>query len=493
MGERFFAKALNTCLMAAAVLAAGCGTTVQDRARISEDFRSRLAAETADHFAANPGPLSLKDAVALARRRTLKLTRQELERELSRVTRASAFSAFLPNAELAYGRFRAHGDATLSPYLRVRGGDGRYDGTALLVTQPVFAPVAWTMFAEAQYGTRISDLVRDRARQLLDVQVAACFYKAAVSARMAETRRLNIATGEALTNRIGRLAAEGYAIPAERARAEARLAGDELGYAEALDESRKARSDLSSILTFWPLAEYAIDGDSILGVLDEPWVFVDTNGAPRSVSREELERTDVAEFVWQGLLQRKDLYAGDETVNLRKAQVVEALAGFLPDIVLGGGASDFSAESLSVKGWTGGLAGTWAAFEGFRSVQAYRAARARSEAEFRLQEDRMLAVVTSVADAWRNWKETAARVKAARKMREAAALDHADAERRHDDGQETMDRVLDKLAVRDEAEVRAVSAEYAAALAEIALRQAVGLGLFETEEKENEEDRDDED
>lgn len=196
---------------------------------------------------------------------------------------------------------------------------------------------------------------------------------------------------------------------------------------------------------------------------------------------------DCAEFVWQGLLQRKDLYAGDETVNLRKAQVVEALAGFLPNIVLGGGGANMTIESLAAKGWFGGFAGTWAAFEGFRTVQAYRAARARRQAEFRLQEDRMLAVVTSVADAWRTWRETADRVKAARKLREATVLDYADAEKRHEDGQETLNRVLDKLAEKDAAEVQAVSAEYAAALAEITLRQAMGMGLTE-EQKEGDDE-----
>lgn len=91
----------------------------------------------------------------------------------------------------------------------------------------------------------------------------------------------------------------------------------------------------------------------------------------------------------------------------------------------------------------------------------------------------MLAVITSVADAWRNWRETGDRVRAARKLREATALDYADAERRYEDGQETLNRVLDKLAEKDAAEVRAVSEEYAAALAEITLRQAVGMKLFE--------------
>ena len=97
----------------------------------------------------------------------------------------------------------------------------------------------------------------------------------------------------------------------------------------------------------------------------------------------------------------------------------------------------------------------------------------------------MLAVTTAVADAWRGWKETSLQVAAARKMKDAAALDYAAAEKRYEDGQETLNRVLDKLAEKDAAEVRAISAEYAAALAETMLRQAMGTGLYD--EGENDE------
>ena len=470
-------KRLNRCLTIVAFLVSGCATTVEDRAKAAEEFSSRLKSDTEAYFAGNPGPLTLTNAFAIARERTLKLTALELEAELSRTRRAQAFSVFLPKVETSLGRVRAHGDISASPFLNVRDGNGWGDEAAISVTQPVFAPVAWTMFVESNYGVRIADLVRDRARELLDVQVAACFYKAAIAERMVETYRLQLASGEALTNRVAKLVSEGYALEAERARAEARVAADELGLLESRHRRDRARSDLCEILSFWPLAEFPLDGDSILEVEKFPWTFAETNGEFRVVSRDELSGMDCAEFVWQGLLRRKDLYAGDETVNLRKAQVVEALAGFLPNIVLGGGGTHLSYESLSAKGWFGGLAGTWAAFEGFRTVETYIAAKAKREAEFKLQEDRMLAVVTAVADAWRGWKETGGRARAARKLKEAAALDYEKAERRYEDGQETLSRVLDKLADKDAAEVQAISAEYAAALAETTLRQAVGIGL----------------
>ncbi len=106
----------------------------------------------------------------------------------------------------------------------------------------------------------------------------------------------------------------------------------------------------------------------------------------------------VEEWVWDGLVSRKDLAAGDQTLELRRAQVIEALAGFLPNVVLGGGGLSGSIEDVAIRGWAGSLVGTWAVFEGFRTVQQYRAAKATRETEFKLQEERMTAVVIAVAD-----------------------------------------------------------------------------------------------
>jgi len=199
-----------------------------------------------------------------------------------------------------------------------------------------------------------------------------------------------------------------------------------------------------------------------------------------------LPEKPVEEWVWEGLVSRKDLYASDQLIELRKARVIEALAGFLPNVVLGGGGASLSIENLAVRGWAGSLMGTWAAFEGFRTVQQYRAARAEREAEFKLHEDRMLAVVVAVANAYRNLLFAREQAVAAQAYADAARLDHEASDRRYTDGQETLSTVLDKLAVRDEAEVKAIQAAYGEALAAVQLRQAVGWDLIKVRSKSEE-------
>ncbi len=450
------------------LLLVGCATTQQDREDAAREMQDRLVAETRDYFAAHPEPLTFTNALAIARERSLKLTQKELDVQLAKITSAAAFSAFLPNVELAYGRTMFSGKLSgLLPATSFQTPGWNFENAGMIISQPVFTPVAWTLFAETLYGIRIREHIRARAQQLLDVQVAVKFYDAAVAARLVKTRELQVKSGEALTNRVARLAAEGYASPAEKARAETRLASDEYALLQAKNAQEKARQALADILHFWPLAEFEVDGDSLVAALGD----CDPARAP-----------DLPELVWQALVSREDLRAADETLALRKAQVIEALAGFLPNVVLGGGGASLSLESVAVRGWAGSLAGVWSVFGGFRTVQEYRAARAMREAEFRLNEDRMLAVVVSVADCWRNLETARAGAAVAAKGAEATTLDHEEAARRFDDGRETMATVLDKATTRDEAEVVLVKARYAEALATIMLKQAIGEKIIESGE-----------
>lgn len=442
-------------------LTTGCANPgAAEREESSRDFQTNLVAETERVLAEVGGELTLSNAVSLAHERTLKLAQQDLETKLARITRATMFSAFLPTVAFSGNEALFSGRISGLPQAGSLETSGAHFGSGtMLVAQPVFTPVAWIMFAETQYGVRIKDIVRDRAEQVMDIQVAALFYRAAVAERTVRTYELQLASAAALTNRLARLAAEGYALAADRARAEARYAVDAARLVQARNERAETCAALADILRLWPLATFAVKGDSLLEL-------------------PALPEKPLEEWVWDGLVTRKDLYASDQLVELRKARVIEALASFLPNVVLGGGGANLSLESVAVRGWAGSLMGTWAAFEGFRSIQQYRAARAEREAEFKLHEDRMLAVVVAVANAYRNLLFAREQATAARIFAAAARMDHAATERRYADGQETLSVVLDKLVVRDEAEVKAVQAAYGEALAAIQLRQAVGLDLF---------------
>ena len=315
-------------------LLAGCkNPDAAYREEAAHAFRTNLVAETERVLAESGGVLTLSNALALAHARSLKLAQQDLEAKLARINRASAFSAFLPTVGLSGMGLMARGHVDDLPYLgnleenRLHARAG-----SLVVAQPVFTPVAWVMFAESQYGVRIKDIVRERAGQLLDVQVAALFYQTAVAERRVETAGRQLESARALTNRVTRLVAEGYATPADAARANARCVLAETSLASARDEAAAAREELAGLLHLWPLATFRVSGESLLALPPLP-------------------EKRVEEWVWDGLVSRKDLAAGDQTLELRKAQVIEALAGFLPNVVLGGGGASGAIEDVAMRGW----------------------------------------------------------------------------------------------------------------------------------------------
>ena len=61
------------------------------------------------------------------------------------------------------------------------------------------------------------------------------------------------------------------------------------------------------------------------------------------------------------------------------------------------------------------------------------------------------------------------------------------AARRHEDGQETLSSVLDKLAVSEDAETKLAESAYGEAMSDILLRQAVGIDVIKNAETDEEE------
>jgi len=97
-----------------------------------------------------------------------------------------------------------------------------------------------------------------------------------------------------------------------------------------------------------------------------------------------------------------------------------------------------------------------------------------------MQEDRALALIVSVFEAYQNWCRVAEQCAVAEQARKAAEMDYAETKARFEQDQETLSEVLDKLALMEAARVQGVMVQYASALAEIVLRDAAGVGINRT-------------
>ena len=453
----------------------------EERAGHAVKLRGSLQEETRAFFATNTTPLTLAFSLELARTRTLKLTQSQLDLQVSKLQRATAFSAFLPQVEATFSR-----SGTDVPIMRSFGAQSiqmssKYVSEAsVTLTQPIFTPGAWLLFVESKNAVRARALLYARAGELLDVQVASLFYQAAVAESLLRTYERQQEATQVLVDQTVALAREGYVLAAQRERAQARLLSDRYNVRLAKDNLALTRAKLFEILRFWPTEQVTLDGASVLSVLERDWILTAEDGGVQRVSRDQVQALTPEEWMWQTLINRKELWAGDQMIAIRKAEVLRALAGFLPTLY-GSASGNYSSEILQspTQYWAGGLVGALSLFKGFQNVNAYREAKARRAAEFQLQEDRVLALVVSTYEANQNWCRVSEQRAVAAQVRKAAEMDYAEIKARYEQSQETLSDVLDRLALMEVARVQAVMAEYAAALAEIVLRDAVGSGLRE--------------
>lgn len=472
---------------AALVLVGGCKMPgFRERVADAAGFRASLREETDAFFATNAAPLTLEAGWKLARERTLKLTQQQLALRVAGIERGMAFSAFLPQVEASFSRSGTDVPIKFSVAGQALQMQSKYVNEAsLALTQPIFTPGAWLLYVESKNAVRAQELIRARAGEWLDVQVAALFYRTAVADEMLKTYERQREATRALVDRVEALTREGYALDAQRERARARLLSDTYNVRLARDDIALARASLFDVLRFWPLKDAAVDGASMLQVLAFDWVLTDEDGAARRMTREQVQALTPEEWLWQTLVNRKELWAGDQTIVIRKTEVLRALAGFLPN-VYGGVSATHTSEILQTprQFWSGGLNAALSVFNGFRTVNEYREAKARREAEYQTQEDRAMSLIVSTFEAYQSWGRVAEQCAVAAQVRKAAELDYEATRARFDQDQETLSDVLDKLALMESARVQAATTEYAAALAEIVLRDAAGLAINRTESGE---------
>ena len=306
-----------------------------------------------------------------------------------------------------------------------------------------------------------AELLHGRARQLLDVQVTAQFYETAVADALIRSYESETNSTAALERRIGDLVGEGYATKPDLARVRTKAKNDRYELKKANDRAELARARLADILRFMP-GEPALkaDGASMMKVLENP------------------RRLTLEDAVMESLTNRLDLFAADRVTKVREIEIYRALTEWLPEIAVAGGGNYANQELLATSQfWSGGIVGAMSLFKGFQSVNDYRKAKEERKAEYEILENRMMAVVVSVIDAYRNRERAEEGAAVARSAMESAQLDYDSAKDRFDEGRETFSHLMDKITALEKAKVRASSAEYARALTEIVLRNAIGENL----------------
>lgn len=433
--------------LAVAGWTAGCRSTTpeQRRADDASAFRDRLGRETREVRARLDGPLALSNCLALAHERNLGLLNRRLDEQLAGVRRAAAFSAFLPQVTYSLQTMDAS-----DPFEKRMGGnvvqvqDSAVSEQQLSIVLPIFTPDTWLMYVAARRGEDAQARVRQAAEHALDLQVLASFARCVVAdeTRRAWDRRVGFA--ERLLADSRALEREGFARPADVAGVRASLEDARKRAGDAARDRETAAMALCQLMAIEPDPGLAIDADSLAGLrpggVPAPGADAVLASPPETWGAEALTR-------------RPDLYAADEAVRLRKAEIARAIAMFLPRLA-GFATYSTTTDDFTVNQgtWLTGMQGTMSVFLGFRTIQEYRMARVAAEQTMRTREESALAVLVQVSDAWRLVRGARDTERSAAAALEAAAADRATVEARHAEG-------LAPVAERLEAQASTAAAE----------------------------------
>lgn len=438
------------------LLAASCATYDPARARAdhTEAFRADLDAKTAALLAA---PLSLDDCVRIAMTNSYAARKADLDAELARLGRNTAFGAFLPQISVASGYtardfpnltgFTADGNLTYGPK--------RDSSTTLTAALPVFMPSTWFLYAAARHGYAAATLAAHYVRQNLVLQVTAQYCEILVQLDTIAALETQLDAADALSKRLSGLAGEGLVADWERGQADLQTAARRTELERARRHLVLLRAQLLHTLGLPPDAPIALSGD---------------------LGPDPLPDAPLADRVLLALETNPQLALADRQVVIREHTVRQALCDFLPTVTLSAthiwGGTDLAFQAF---GWQSGFSAVWNLFKGFADVSAYQSAKVERRQSELERENTFLSVIVGVISADNALRDAAA----ARAVRQTAYDVHKakfeDRAARAAEGLLPLSDALDARAEMDLAQVALVRSRYDERIAAANLALAIGL------------------
>lgn len=436
----------------ALLLAAGCARFEPARARReqTDSFTNTLAGLAETELAQ---PLALDDCIRIAMRLNYDARTADLDRELYRIGRQVAFTAFLPNVAASAGYSAYAKDPQIT--------EQRFGTAGVDIGLPIFLPSSWFLYMATRHGYVTAEIAAHYVRQGIVLQTTAHYFDLLVQQETVAALESQLAAARETADRVQGLADEGLI---------ARWEGDQaLQQAEArqteLNRARRQlavrRAELLRGMGLSPLAPLEISGEA-----PEP----------------RRPEGTLEDMVLQALSIHPRLAMSDRQAVIQDHRVRQAICNFLPTVSLFSAGSwtgnDLAAHSAN---WVSGFRAVWTLFDGLANVARYRAAKVeRRQAEL-ARESTFLSVIVQVIAAEAAVQDAAEAARLRQRIFDVAAARAADYDARAREGLLPLSEALDARAAMDLAQVALVQSRYQERLALANLELAVGLTVVPAE------------
>jgi len=399
-------------------------------------------------------PLSLDECIAIALEHNLDIRLTLLEQEIAGYERKIAFSNFLPqvNASASQQWYRHDPTARLGGQ-PVQISDRRYRDASISLQQPIFVPYTWFLYDAYRKGEEISEIVVDRTRQQIALQITSLFYRCSMLTEAGRFVQSAYEQAESLAHEVRQQRAVGLARAGDAAEVEALLAARTRDVAENIRQQQQAHSELLEAMGLNPFSPIMLAADRDL----------------------PLVAGSLEDCVMEALLQRPELHIQDRVYEIERDRVKAALAAFLPEIYAGG-AFSYTTDSFVrySSQWIGGITGVMSLFNGFADVNAYKAARRREKAAYVRREQACMMIMLQVQQAWLNMQTTMEDENVSAKMLFAREQQLRERKAEHQQELTTLSEYLTANAMRDGARMEAAFALFAQQVAVATLHDVLG-------------------
>lgn len=443
-------------LLLSGLLASGCRSFEPARARREQTaaFASNLAVLAETELAK---PLALDDCIRIAMTNNYAVRKADLDRELYRIGKNVAFTAFLPNVAASAG-YNAYDKEVPQQH------EKRFGTADLTASMPIFMPSTWFLYAAARHGYAAAGVAAHYVRQGIVLQTSVNYYNVLVQRDTIAALETQLEAARQTADRVSGLAAEGLV---------AKWEGDQARFAAELREAElnRARRQLA-----------VLRGELLQGLGLSPDAPLELSG---ETGEKSMPEGSIEDLVLKALEIHPELAIADRQVVIQDHQVRQAFCNFLPTISLFSTGS-WTGNDLAThaENWVSGFSGAWTLFDGLANVARYKAAKVEREQTKLERENTFLSVMVGVVAAEAAARDAAEGARVRRRAYDVAAAKWADYDAKAREGLIPLSDALDARGAMDLAQVALVQSRYQERIAVANLELAMGLTLVPANDSE---------
>jgi outer membrane protein TolC len=433
----------------------GCATNyTQIRTGHTEKFTKELTEKSEDLVKAGE-PLDLDRCIQIALENNLNIRIADIKGNLAGIDRNIAFSYFLPYVDVQVTRLN-NDEQQLMKF-----GSGAFAMADQNITQAVisaqlavFNPQTWFLYSAYKKGEDIQDLVTERVKQAIRLQVTALYMACLSQETSGKALTLSVEQARALVKQMEAFQREGLILKSDLDSAKVFLLSQENALLNNRRLQKTTKAELMEAMGLSPLADITLKGAPSFEVADE----------------------ELADQIYKALINRPEMKISDRYIGVKEDAVKIAIAGFFPVVGL---FTEYTYNSNSYyvyeNIWSYGVSGVLTVFDGFANIQEYKKAKQERSQAMIEREQQCLKIMLEVIKARDLLKKAQDMKTLLSKQAEVSAKSLKEIEAQWDEGLITASDRLKAVTNNATAEANLALADYQYQVAAASMIDAMGI------------------